>query len=253
MVVSLPSRIMNYKVSAASTTEELVTLGQILSEVGDYAGSILDRDHLSLTRKCSSRLKKVVDELMARKRIQSQEDLYAMSEVGFDGVDLTVKSIDELYKLYRRWPLRHKEREAEGRESRTYYFEHRIIKELLQRKPLNKEEQFKIDYCVATYSNELENLSYTFSLPVKAADDKIYPDYRKRYTADELTAMIALYSDYRDIEEREILIEYVDYAIDLLGHEDDSDSSLRLAAELAELGRRQIICIPSSLSSERVS
>ena len=52
MVVSLPSRVMNYKVSAASPTDELVTLGQILSEVGDYASSILDRDHLSLTRKC---------------------------------------------------------------------------------------------------------------------------------------------------------------------------------------------------------
>ena len=167
MVVSLPSRIMNYKVSAASPTDELVTLGQIPSEVGDYASSILDRDHLSLTRKCASRLKKVVDELISRQHIQSQEDLYAISEVGPEVVDLTAMPIDELYKLYRRWPIRHKERELEGREHRTFYFEHRIVEELQQRKPLNKDEQLKIDYCVATHSNALENLSFTFSLPVK--------------------------------------------------------------------------------------
>ena len=167
MVVSLPSRIMNYKESAASPTDELVTLGQIPSEVGDYASSILDRDHLSLTRKCASRLKKVVDELISRQHIQSQEDLYAISEVGPEVVDLTAMPIDELYKLYRRWPIRHKERELEGREHRTFYFEHRIVEELQQRKPLNKDEQLKIDYCVATHSNALENLSFTCSLPVK--------------------------------------------------------------------------------------
>lgn len=72
MAVSLPSRIMNYKVSATSPTDELVTIGQILSEVGDYASSIPDRDHLSLTRKCALRFKKVVDELISRQRIQSK-------------------------------------------------------------------------------------------------------------------------------------------------------------------------------------
>lgn len=245
MVVSLPSRIMNYKVSAASPTDELITLGQILSEVGDYASSILDRDHLSLTRKCASRLKKVVDELISRQRIQSQEDLYAISEVGSEVVDLAAMSIDELYRLYRRWPIRHKERESEGREHRTIYFEHRIVEELQQRKPLNKDEQLKIDYCVATYANELENLSFTFSLPVKTDGDKTYPDYKKRYTAEELAALIVLYSDYRDITEREMLIEYVDYAIYLLSQDKESDSSLRLAIELAELGRKKIIKVPA--------
>lgn len=244
---------MNYKVSAASPTDELVSLGQILSEVGDYVSSILDRDHLSLTRKCASRLKKVVDELISRQCIQSQEELYTMLEVDSESVDLTAMSIGELHKLYRRWPIRHKGRESEGREHRTFYFENRIVRELQQRKPINKTEQFQIDYCVATYANELENLSFTFSLPIDAGEDKIYPDYKKSYTAEELAALIALYSDYRDITEREILIEYVDYAIDLISHEKESDSSLHLAAELAKLGPKKIINVPAEIDTKHIT
>ena len=60
MVIALPSRVMNYKVSAVSPTDELITIGQILSEVGDYACTILDKEHLSFARKCANRLKKVV-------------------------------------------------------------------------------------------------------------------------------------------------------------------------------------------------
>lgn len=168
-----------------------------------------------------------------------------MLEVSPEVVDLTAISIDELYKLYRRWPIHHKERESEGREHRTFYFEHRIVEELQQRKPLNKDEQLKIDYCFATNANELENLSFTFSLPVKTEGDKTYPDYKKRYTVEELAALIALYNDYRDITEREILIEYVDYAINLLAQEKESDSSLRLSTELAELGHKKIIKVPA--------
>lgn len=35
MVIALPSRVMSYKVSAVSPTEELITIGQILSEVAE--------------------------------------------------------------------------------------------------------------------------------------------------------------------------------------------------------------------------
>lgn len=74
MVTTLPSRIMNYMVSAASPTAVLFTLGQILSEVGDYASSVLDREHLSLASKCGSSLKKVVSELLVRQSIRSLDE-----------------------------------------------------------------------------------------------------------------------------------------------------------------------------------
>lgn len=247
MVSALPSRIMNYNVSAASPTDELLTLGQILSEVGDYASTVLDSEHLSLSRKCSTRLRKVVGELKARNSLFSVEGLYDICSNITDLSDkseLATMTVSELHSLYRRWPIRHREREEQGREHFTFYHEGRIVNELLRRKAANKAEQLKIDYCVATYHNELDNMSLVFSRPVQIDGEKLFTDSEKRYTPDELTALIRLYSDYRDIMERELLVEYVDYALDLLEQDKDMTSSLGLLAEVAELGRRKIIRIP---------
>lgn len=50
-----------------------------------------------------------------------QDDVFAATE-------FKTMSIDELHILYRSWPIRHKNRLAEGREYLTYYIEHRIVK-----------------------------------------------------------------------------------------------------------------------------
>lgn len=247
MVSALPSRIMNYNVSAASPTDELLTLGQILSEVGDYASTVLDREHLSLSRKCGTRLRKVVGELKARNSLFSVEGLYNIcpDKSGLsDKSELATMTVSELHGLYRRWPIRHREREAQGREHFTFYHEGRIVNELLRRKASNKAEQLKIDYCVATYHNELDNMSFVLSRPVQIDGEKIFPDSERNYTPDELKALISLYSDYRDIIERELLVEYVDYALDLLERDKDATSTLRLLTEVVELGRRKTIRVP---------
>lgn len=247
MVSALPSRIMNYNVSAASPTDELLTLGQILSEVGDYASTVLDSEHLSLSRKCNTRLRKVIGELKARNSLFSVEGLYDIcpNKSGLsDKSDFATMTVSELHSLYRRWPIHHWEREAQGREHFTFYREGKIVNELLRRKAANKAEQLKIDYCVATYHNELDNMSFVFSRPVQIDGEKINPDSGRRYSSEELTALIRLYSDYRDIVERELLVEYVDYAIDLLKRDIDTASTLRLLIEIAELGRRKTIRIP---------
>ncbi len=246
MVSALPSRIMDYNVSAASPTDELLTLGQILSEVGDYASTVLDREHLSLSRKCGTRLRKVVGELKARNSLFSVEGLYDICSNITDLSDkseLATMTVSELHSLYRRWPICHRERETQGREHFTFYHEGKIVNELLRRKAANKAEQLKIDYCVATYHNELDNMSLVFSRPVQIDGEKLFTDSEKRYTPDELTALIRLYSDYRDIVERELLVEYVDYALDLLKRDIDTASTLRLLTEIAELGRRKTIRI----------
>lgn len=244
MVSALPSRVMNYRVSAASPSDELITLGQILSEVGDYACTILDSEHLSLTRKCATRLKKVVAELMTRCCIQSPDDLYEIPEGRTEATDLTAMTIGELHSLYRRWPIRHKKRVAEGREHMTYYYEGRIVSELQSRKAATKDEQLKIDYCVATYRNELNNLSFMLSCPVEAYDDKIYPDRTTVYSPAELVELIRRYSSYRDVVEREILIEYVDYALDLLAHNGCDKETRGLLTVVERLGIQSIINIP---------
>lgn len=244
MISALPSRIMNYRVLASSPTDELLTLGQIYSEVGDYASSILDREHLSLSRKCGTRLAKVVGELISRQSIDSAANLYDMPGAETVADDLTSMTIGELHSLYRRWPIRHQERATEGREHLTFYYEGRVVRELQLRKAANKGEQLKIDYCVAAYNNELENLSFTLSLPLKVDEDKIFPDPTRIYATDELVALIGLYSNYRDITEREILIEYVDMALDSIKNSDDLRPLLGLITEIAELGHKNVVHVP---------
>ncbi len=262
MLTVLPSRVMNYRVSAASPTDELVTLGQILSEVGDYMSAILDRDHLSLSRRCATRLRKVVGELMARKRIESADDLYEMPLSAVAGEDPGAMTVSELHAHYRLWPMRHQEREAMGREHLTFCHEGRIVRELLTRKPADKSDRLKIDYCLATYSNELENLSFILSLPLKADADNAYPDPGRDYSPEELVSLIRRHSSFRDIIGREILVEYVDIALDLLERHNPqrttdngelktengqlkTDNTLALLTELSELRRRQTIRIPA--------
>ncbi len=255
MLTALPSRVMNYRVSAASPTDELVTLGQILSEVGDYMSAVLDRDHLSLSRRCATRLRKVVGELVARKRIESPDDLYEMPASAVAGEDPGAMTVSELHAHYRLWPMRHQEREAMGREHLTFCHEGRIVRELLTRKPADRSERLKIDYCLATYGNELENLSFILSLPLKIDADNAYPDPGRDYSPEELVSLIRRHSSFRDIIGREILVEYVDIALDLLERDNQqqttekrqrkTDNALALLTELSELRRRQTIRIPA--------
>ncbi len=50
MSILLPSRITRYRVSEVSPTEELMVLGHIYAQVGDYASSILDREHHAIAK-----------------------------------------------------------------------------------------------------------------------------------------------------------------------------------------------------------
>lgn len=138
---------MNYRVSAASPTCELITVGQILSEVGDCASTVLDREHLSFTRKCATRLKKVVGELIARRCIQSPDDLYEIDRTATEPKDLPSMTVDELYRLYRQWPLRRAKDTDDN-------LEESIVRELSTRTPTTRADQLKIDYCLLTHTNE---------------------------------------------------------------------------------------------------
>lgn len=155
MVTALPSRVMNYKVSATSPTCELITVGQILSEIGDCASTVLDREHLSFTRKCATRLKKVVGELIARRCIQSPEDLYEIDQTASEPKDLSSMTVDELYRLYRQWSLRHV-KDADNN------LEEAIVRELTTRTPSTRADQLKIDYCLLTHINQSENRGFSF-------------------------------------------------------------------------------------------
>ncbi len=242
---------MNYRISSSSPTDELLTLGQILSEIGDYAGTILDREHLSLSRHCAARLGKVVSELITRKRIKSPDDLLEIPAESAAGSDLCAMTISELHALYRQWPARHKERLSAGREPLTYYYEGRIIRELLRRKPSTKNERLKIDYCLASYNNELDSMSSILSLPVRLSNDTTYPNPQRTYTPEELTLLIRKHTDFRDITSRELLIEYTDLALDLLSSA-PSQPQPELLSLLTSLCEKDIIRLPLPSPSPRV-
>lgn len=145
---------------------------------------------MSVAKFCSTRLKKMVPTLIGRKAIATEDDLYEKSDAETEPKDLEAKTIDELYKLYRRWPLHHKARAAEGREPHTFYYEGRIVAELAKHNAANKTEQFKIGYCMLTYENEFENLSLILEIPVSTGEEKPSFDPKRDYTPDELTTLI---------------------------------------------------------------
>jgi len=247
MLTRLPNRIKNYGISPESPSAELLTLGRIYSEIGAYVSSASDRKNLAFAGTCDHRLHNVVVELTRRGVISSIEDLNKISSEDFGNKDLEELSIGSLYNLYRQWPLRHQARLEEGREHLTYYYEGRIVHELNSRKASTKDEQLKIDYCSFAYKTELENLSSILSKSVVVNRNKLEPDCRREYSPAELTALIRLYTDYRDVTEREILVEYVDYALDIIDSTDDKASVLTLAAELVELARRKIVAVPQQV------
>ena len=248
MLTRLPNRIKNYGISPESPSAELLTLGRIYSEIGAYASSASDRKNLTFAGACDHRLHNVVVELTRRGVISSIEDLHEIPADGCGKENFAEMSIDTLYTLYRQWPLRHQARLEEGREHLTYYYEGRIVSELNSRKASTKAEQLKIDYCSFAYQAELENLSSIISKPIVVNRNKLEPDCRREHSPAELTALIRLYSDYRDVTEREILVEYVDYALDIIDSTDDKASVLALAAELVELARRKIVVVPQRVT-----
>lgn len=166
MLTALPARIINYKVSPASPTDELLTVGQILAEVGDCAASYLDPRHLAVAKRCATRLKKIVGELINRGAIATPDDLYtipadtptpigaANSDIAHSApsapspahidLDLAAMTIAQLHTLYRQWPLRHRTPHTD------FHLERAIIRELSTRRPSTQADRLKIDYCTLT-------------------------------------------------------------------------------------------------------
>lgn len=87
-------------------------------------------------------------------------------------------------------------------------------------------------------------MSFIFSCPVETDNDEIYPDRTKKYSSDELSELIKRYRHCQDIVEREILIEYVDIALDMLERNGSNHESLKLLNEVADLGQWDVIRVP---------
>ncbi len=185
--------------------------------------------------------------------------------MNIDVAEFSRLSVTELSGLYRCWPARHREREAQGREDMTFYYEGKIVRELQRRVAADEDEQMIITCCTLAYRNELDNLGFIFSLPVGEASilpegnrSEWYLSERKAsegsWSLSELCGLIGLYSSYEDVVGRELLVEYVDVALDWIERAGDKVEPndvgvlMALASELVELGRKGIVAIPKWLS-----
>lgn len=242
MTLSIPDKIRRYRVTPVTPSEWIVTLALIYAETADAAAAVSDR---ALARICQNRYDKTVAELIRRNYISDPDSIFDTPAVDFSGENPREMTVDALFHLFRQSPLRTGQRRDSGREHLTCLEDLPLISELRRRTPADFGQWLKIHYCRLAYSNRLENLSRTFSLPVSLGNDKIYPAPSADYTPEELLALIRLYTDYRDIAEREILIRYVDIALDLMERAVDRTPMMELAAEIMELGRRHIINVPS--------
>lgn len=250
MSTSCFNRIADYPITAVTPTDDLLTLGRYYSEIGGYASTVATGAAFAFAKRCASRLRLVTNELVKRRIIKSVDDLFVQSACSAVLKPLDTLSIDELEQIFRQSAVRQECRRSQGREPLTFYVESKIVRELERRYPTNSSESLKIDYCSAVYQNELDNLSFLLSMPVLADPDKIYPDSSRNYTFDDLAALIALYRGCRDVTEREILIEYIDIALDLLESNADDRTSLGLIAEIAGVGAAKIIKIPGRINNK---
>lgn len=203
---ALPYSVTSYAITPSSPTGELLTLGRIYDEVGDYASTILDSAHRALTRLCRRRSAAVTRELRRRGILTGEtttpsplaapavpaahdSDSSTVETIVAQAVpsrathgpnasslitmtsDLTQMSISDLYTHYLAWPQRHEAFIEAGHEPLDFSYEARIIRELQRRTAANLDEQLKIDYCLLSYRSELLNLSRIHSLPL----DELHP------------------------------------------------------------------------------
>ena len=254
-MLHLPQHLLDYRITSSSKTEDLFILGRLFSEVGDYASTIQQRDYTLMGRMCRTRLRKIERELLRRSAIPTPDDILIIPPVTTSSTvsslvrNLSTLSVSELETLYRQRPHRIEARIAAGREHLTLFFESRIIAELSRRTPIDLTEQLKIDYCLIIHRIETANLSAILNLPLGDPKDSLPFDPYHTYTHSELIAFLTLYQSPRTLIEREILIETVDYSLDLLAATSPSDlqSLANLTANLAELQRRKMAHCPAWL------
>lgn len=254
-MLHLPQHLLDYRITSSSKTEDLFILGRLFSEVGDYASTIQQRDYTLMARMCRTRLRKIERELLRRSAIHTTDDILIIPPVTTSSTvsslvrNLSTLSVSELETLYRQRPHRIEARIAAGREHLTLFFESRIIAELSRRTPIDLTEQLKIDYCLIIHRIETANLSGILNLPLGNPKDSLPFDPYHTYTPSELIALLTLYQSPRTLIEREILIETVDYSLDLLVATSPSDLQplANLTAHLAELQRRKMAHCPAWL------
>lgn len=229
--------------SAASSTEDLMTLGRLLTEVGGFASTVMSRTDIQFAAKCRRKAARIEKELLRRGVVKKFNDIFSVlsensnpgEEVPLYGLRLREMTVSELEQLYRSRSRRIEAKITEGREYFTRYTESRIVEELKTRCPANQSEQLKTDYCLITHRMEMTNMAMVLSIPLGHPIDlasmrKEVNSMKTAFSVEEfpnsvhlhgdiptkLAEVISIYGNFHTISEREALIEVTDMALDFL-------------------------------------
>lgn len=174
--MNLPDYICNYAVTPSSPTEELLTLARLLSEVGDYASTILQPAYQRFHQECETKLRPVLVELTKRNIIKRIEDIFVPS---------------------RKAPL---------------YLRYETVREWQSLNPASFAARLQKDYLLMTFANDLEYEAFLIRKPIGDPADYTVLDRTRTYTSAELLKAIKKYSAYRSVYQKMMLDQYVDLA-----------------------------------------
>lgn len=244
-----PPAIEKYRITDSTPSRDLLTLGRFYSEAGGYASAIFDRSHQTFAKKCRDRYERVIDTLIDREVIFSPKDIWAPPKAEFNLSDLEAMTIDQLETQYLLCSKSHDSRRRAGREGFTYFQEGYIVEEMSRRCATNRSEQIRIEYCRSLYRNEIENMAFIIRKPEGTPRGTIIFDHTQDYTPDQLVALIRLYGRFRSVVEREVLVQCVDKALDLIEKATRPDELMTLASELTQPYCSSNVQIPDSIYS----
>lgn len=223
----IPRYIIDKNISAIPV-EELMVIGRLLGMVNDYATVTVQNGYAS---KSVQMFRNVEKELLRRKAVASIDEVYAVPDCIIDYSDLTALSVNELELLFRMSPRRYEKRLAADQEVCTRFFETDIVNELNRRIPIDGCEHLKIDYCRIVNMLELENIGFILQLPIGINTKNTVVVCSE----DTLATIISIYNSYQNLNERELLVKYVDKALEQLQKSCNIQSSAGLAAILLDL------------------
>lgn len=246
-MTALPRSIDEYRINASSPSGDLLTLGHFYAEVGGYCSSVMQPSFLKIADKCRHRFGRIVNRLIDRGVISDESDMYVAPECGYDISRIKDMSVEELGRQFRLCYHLSSSFQYEGREHFTYYRQRRIVDELLSRRASSRSERIVIDSCNVIYANEIENLSFVLRKPVGDIRRGDVLDASETYTEQQIIALLRAYSGYKDVMEREALVECVDLALDMIESSPQPHLLIDLISEVAQLKCRRLLTVPDKM------
>lgn len=146
-------------------------------------------------------------------------------------VHLSISDLESLYRIYQSKRFKQVE----------------IIRELERCTAESILERFKKDYCIMTFQNELEYISFVINAPIGDPSEYQTLNMNRNYSSDELLALIISYSGRlgcKSVYQYLMLEQCIDYAIEKIEEAFDLHPYAQLIAKIACLNFGVYVTVP---------